>query len=190
MECIHCTQCADACDAIMTRVGKPTGLIRYTTRDALEGRGRHALRPRTVLYPAALALFLAGLGWALHEREETEVTILRGIGAPFLEEADGRIANQLRIKLANKSDHAESYRLEIAGVPEGTVIAPENPLRVPAGRLAETSVFVLLPRSAFANGERRVTVRVSDGVGYRSETPYRLVGPRAPSGPTRPEGTP
>lgn len=178
MECIHCTQCADACDAIMTRVGKPTGLIRYSTRDALEGRQRHVLRPRTVLYPAALALFLGGFAWALHEREETEVMILRGIGAPFSEEPDGRIANQLRIKLANKSDRAGAYRLEVAGVPEGTVIAPENPLRVAAGKLAETSVFVLLPREAFVNGERRVVVTVSDGAGFRAETPYRLVGPQ------------
>jgi cytochrome c oxidase accessory protein FixG len=49
MECIHCTQCADACDDIMTRVGKPKGLIRYSSRELLEGHTRHLIRPRTVL---------------------------------------------------------------------------------------------------------------------------------------------
>ncbi|MGZ8469146.1 MAG: cytochrome c oxidase accessory protein CcoG [Gemmatirosa sp.] len=179
MECIHCTQCADACDAVMSRLGKPTGLIRYSTRDALEGRRRRVLRPRTVLYPAALTLFLGGFAWALHERAETEVTVLRGIGAPFTEQPDGRVANQLRIKLANKSDAADEYHLEILGAPEATVVAPVNPMRVAGGQLAETSVFVLLPRSSFVNGERRVTVRVRDGRAYTSDTPYRLVGPLA-----------
>ena len=38
LECIHCTQCADACDAMMVKVGRPTGLIRYTSQDALAGQ--------------------------------------------------------------------------------------------------------------------------------------------------------
>ena len=59
MECIHCTQCADACDDIMERVGKPKGLIRYSSREPLEGHKRQLIRPRTVLYPLALAVFLA-----------------------------------------------------------------------------------------------------------------------------------
>ena len=37
MECIHCTQCTDACDAVMVRVGKPRGLIRYGSRDGARG---------------------------------------------------------------------------------------------------------------------------------------------------------
>ena len=54
MECIDCTQCIDACDAVMEQVGKPRGLIRYTSQDALAGKPPHLLRPRTVLYPLAL----------------------------------------------------------------------------------------------------------------------------------------
>jgi cytochrome c oxidase accessory protein FixG len=29
MECVHCTACMDACDAVMTKTGSPRGLIRY-----------------------------------------------------------------------------------------------------------------------------------------------------------------
>lgn len=179
MECIHCTQCADACDAVMTKIGKPTGLVRYTTRNSLEGKRMHWLRPRTVLYPALLSLFLGGFAWALHEREPAEVTVLRGIGAPFTEEPDGSVANQLRIKVANKSDHDDAYRIEILDAPGAQVVAPENPLRVGPGKLAETSVFVLLPRTAFTNGEKPVRIRVSDGHEFVSESVYRLVGPQA-----------
>src|SRR3989304_1555399 len=37
MECIHCTQCMDACDAVMDKIGRPRGLIRYSSRDTVPG---------------------------------------------------------------------------------------------------------------------------------------------------------
>ncbi|HEX7019119.1 MAG TPA: cytochrome c oxidase accessory protein CcoG, partial [Gemmatimonadaceae bacterium] len=104
MECIHCTQCADACDDIMRRVNRPTGLIRYSTRDALDGVPGRKLRPRVVLYPAALALTFGGFLVALDNRAPADVTVLRGLGEPYVVEADGRVANQLRVKIANRTN--------------------------------------------------------------------------------------
>jgi cytochrome c oxidase accessory protein FixG len=195
MECIHCMQCADACDAVMSRLHKPRGLIRYASRAALAGSRRHFVRPRTVLYPAVLALFLGAFVWALHERREAEVTLLRGIGAPFTEQPDGRVANQVRVKVVNRSGHAETYHLSLGDAPGATLVAPENPLRVPAGGSATTSIFVLLPSSAFVRGERPVTVRVRDGRADVGAFPFRLVGPERtpevrPVPPTPPNGSP
>ena len=177
MECIHCTQCADACDEIMTRVGKPKGLIRYSSRELLEGHKRHLIRPRTVLYPLALALFLGAFTYALATRDAADVTVLGGQGEPFTEQADGRIANQLRVKIANRTRDDHDYRIEVVGATGGSVVVPQNPLRVATGQSAETPLFVLLPRSVFHDGEHRVTVRVSDDAGFSTSVPYRLVGP-------------
>jgi len=177
MECIHCTQCADACDDIMTRVGKPKGLIRYSSRELLEGHKRHLIRPRTVLYPLALAVFLGGFTYALATRDAADVTVLGGQGEPFMIQADGRIANQVRVKIANRTNADHDYRIEVVGAADGSVVVPQNPLRVAAGESAVTPLFVLLPRSAFHDGEHRVTVRVSDGAGFSTDAAYRLVGP-------------
>ena len=176
MECIHCTQCADACDDVMRKLKKPEGLIRYTSQDALEGRARRRLRPRTVLYPAALVLLLGAFGWALAGRESADVTLLRGIGAPFVREPDGRIANLVRVKVRNQTREARAYRITL-DVPGAQVVAPENPLRVGGGAMATTSLFVLLPASAFDDGERHIVVRVSDGAGFDVALPWRLAGP-------------
>ena len=178
MECIHCTQCADACDEIMTRVNKPKGLIRYSSRELLEGHKRHLIRPRTVLYPLALALFLGAFTYALATRDAADVTVLGGQGEPFTRQADGQIANQLRVKIANRTNDDHDYRIEVVGATEGSVVVPQNPLRVATGQSAETPLFVLLPRSVFRNGEHRVAVRVSDGAGFSTDVPYRLVGPQ------------
>jgi cytochrome c oxidase accessory protein FixG len=177
MECIHCTQCADACDDVMTRVGKPKGLIRYSSRELLEGHTRHIVRPRTVLYPVALAVFLGGFIYALMNRDAADVTVLGGQGEPFTQQSDGRIANQVRVKIANRTNVDHDYRIEVVGAESGSVIVPQNPLRVPTGQSAVTPLFILLPRGAFHDGEHRVTVRVSDGNGFSIDTPYRLVGP-------------
>ena len=178
MECIHCTQCADACDEIMTRVNKPKGLIRYSSRELLEGHKRHLIRPRTVLYPLALALFLGAFTYALATRAAADVTVLGGQGEPFTQQADGQIANQLRVKIANRTHDDHDYRIEVVGATDGSVVVPQNPLRVATGQSAETPLFVLLPRSVFRNGEHGVAVRVSDGAGFSTDIPYRLVGPQ------------
>ncbi len=49
MECIHCTQCIDACDAVMAKVGRPPGLIRYSSRDSMEGRASSCSAARAPL---------------------------------------------------------------------------------------------------------------------------------------------
>ena len=177
MECIHCTQCADACDDVMTKVGKPTGLIRYTSRELLEGHKRHIVRPRTVLYPLALAIFLGGFGVALATRDAADITVLGGQGEPFTRQGDGQIANQARVKITNRTNGDHDYRIDVVGAERGSVVVPQNPLRVASGQTAVTPFFVLLPASAFHDGEHHITVRVSDDAGFSMKIPYRLVGP-------------
>ena len=177
MECIHCTQCADACDDVMTKVGKPKGLIRYSSRELLEGHTRHIVRPRTVLYPLALALFLGAFTYALVTRDAADVTVLRGQGEPFTREADGRIANQVRVKITNRTNVDHDYRIEVIGAEAGSVVVPQNPLRVATGQTAVTPLFVLLPRTAYHDGEHRVTFRIGDATGFVDTVPFKLVGP-------------
>jgi len=177
MECIHCTQCMDACDSVMARVGKPKGLIRYGSRDQFDGRAGSWFRPRVILYPLALAIAFGSLAFLLGTRADAEVTLLRGLGDPYTLQTDGAVANQIRIKVANRGGTDRDYRIAIEGVPGATVIAPMNPLPVPAGATRTTSVFVVLPRDRFEHGERAATVVLSDGGRFTTTLPYRLLGP-------------
>ncbi|MBM4187761.1 MAG: cytochrome c oxidase accessory protein CcoG [Gemmatimonadetes bacterium] len=177
MECIHCTQCADACDEIMDRVGKPRGLVRYTSRDEIEGNPKKFLRPRVVLYPAALTASVGLFLFFLTTQADTDVTLLRGIGAPYTFEADGRVINQVRIRVNNRAGTERQYRIDLARADGAEMIAPENPLAVAAGELKTTSVFVVGPRSLFHNGERAIEFRLSDGADFSATFSYTIVGP-------------
>jgi cytochrome c oxidase accessory protein FixG len=183
MECIHCTQCADACDDIMDRIGKPRGLIRYTSRDQIEGKRKHLLRPRVVLYPAALLAAVAAFVFVLVTKEDTDVTVLRGIGAPYTFEPDGRVVNQVRIRITNRAGLARAYTIELLGADGAQVIAPENPLRVAPGELKTTSIFVVVPRSLFLNGTRAVELKLADGQAFVQSYPHTLVGPKLEDDP-------
>jgi cytochrome c oxidase accessory protein FixG len=178
MECIHCTQCADACDAIMESVGKPKGLVRYTSREILAGEKKHIVRPRTVLYPAALAIVVGTLVWQLETKAKADVMLLRSIETPFTENADGTVSNQVRVKIANRAGSDRAYRIEVSGAEGGSVIIPVNPFPVAKGRTETVSMFVVLPSSAFDDGDHMITVRISDGGAFAGEFPYRLLGPQ------------
>ncbi|MHB1297993.1 MAG: cytochrome c oxidase accessory protein CcoG [Gemmatimonadaceae bacterium] len=183
MECIHCTQCADACDDIMVKVGKPKGLIRYTSQEALSGKVPHLLRARTVLYPLAFTLFFGGFLLALALRSAADVTLLGPVGAPFTREADGQVVNQVRMRITNRTSATHDYTLAYLDEPGASFIAPQNPVRIEPGETVTTSVFIVQPVDRFDDGERRVRFRLVDGAGFSQEFPWRLLGPQEHSGP-------
>jgi cytochrome c oxidase accessory protein FixG len=187
MECIHCTQCMDACDEIMDKVGKPRGLVKYSNRCEVEGRPSGLLRPRVVLYPAALVAALGLFTYLLSTKEDTDVTLLRGTGAPYSFDADGQVVNNIRIKVTNRGREERQYRIDLAD-PDGLrLVAPQNPLPVAAGAVRTEGVFVVAPANHFEDGQRSVRFRISDGGSYSAEFEYLLVGPRDGEHRTGPE---
>lgn len=176
LECIACGQCADACDSIMDRIGKPRGLIRYSSQQALAtGTPTRLLRPRVVIYAAVLVAMLCGLLLVGQSRKAAEITILRGIGAPFSRSGQN-VVNQLRLKVQNRSDKAQTFALEVLGVPGAEVIAPELPLNVPAGEQAVASLFIVAGADRI-HGRRSVQLRVTATDEAPQLLTYSLLGP-------------
>jgi cytochrome c oxidase accessory protein FixG len=177
MECIHCTQCIDACDAVMDKISKPRGLIRYSSREMLMGQARHILRPRTILYPVALIAFLGTFVFMLGTKSAADVTLLRAVGDPFSLDAEGRVVNQVRLRIANRSHDDRLYHIEVEGAEAGSVVVPVNPFPVASGKTGTTSFFVTLPRDSFSSGEPTIEVHISDRAGFDQEFDWRLLGP-------------
>lgn len=181
LECIACTQCADACDGVMHKLKRPLGLIRYTSEDALATKNekrRSLFRPRVVVYVTALFLIFTALGVSASGRSVAEVSLLRGIDAPFV--AQGKfIRNHVRIKIQNRTHGAAAYTLALLDSADTELVVPENPLHVRAGEHATESLFLVAPRGSFHAGKRDVRLRISDGAGFERTLSYRLLGPEA-----------
>jgi polyferredoxin len=182
MECIHCTQCIDACDAVMERIGFEPGLISYTSQAELESGRRSFLRPRLIVYSAILLVMFGAFAVSLAGKSSADVTLLRGLGAPFSVLPNGDISNQIRLKIANRSPEERSYLIELVDGEGVTLVAPENPLVVDPGDTGMTGAFLTAPPAVFSAGELSITLRISDGADFSRDMSYRLLGPSGLAG--------
>ncbi|HLK39880.1 MAG TPA: 4Fe-4S dicluster domain-containing protein, partial [Polyangiaceae bacterium] len=158
MECLACTQCIDACDDIMNRLGRARGLIRFDSPDGLLGRPRRLLRPRVVLYTGLLVLGAAVAFFATRQRADFEVTLLRLAGEPYSIEG-GEVRNALQLHLVNKRATPETYRLQVLPVDGVTVVLPMPSVAIAPMADARVPLFLSVPRDTF-RAEFPVRVRV------------------------------
>jgi cytochrome c oxidase accessory protein FixG len=184
MECIHCTQCMDACDTIMTGLNKPKGLIRYASQEGLAGKKQSLLRPRVIVYAIILGSAVTSLAVALATRSPAEFTLLRSSSEPYQMESDGRVGNQIRIKIVNRTNTIRTYNVRIDSLPSGTVIAPELPISVGGGGQRTTSIFIVVDRKEFKAGLRPITIGLQDDDGFSTSVKFTLLGPSSTGSPT------
>ncbi len=114
MECLACAQCADACDEVMVKLRRPTGLVRYASLNQLAGRPRRIWRPRLLIYAAAALVALTAAVAALAGRTPFEATVVRQPGVPWVIEGD-RLRNQLEVHLTNKRGVPARFGLAVRG---------------------------------------------------------------------------
>jgi cytochrome c oxidase accessory protein FixG len=152
MECIACTACMDACDEIMVKVNKPTGLIRYNT---LDGSPLKLFKFRSMAYLSAIILLAGGLVHALTTREPVHITILRGQGLPYsLLEDQGQklVLNQFRLHIQNQGSAPANFQLSLDDkilITGAQLMVAEPHITLAAGESREWYFFVRLPEQSF-----------------------------------------
>ena len=178
LECISCTQCIDACDNIMDKLNKPRGLIRLSSQHNLETAKRtRILRPRVVIYPLIITVFLGLLVYAVTSKASADITVLRQLNAPYVVLDDGGVRNQLRIKVVNRAEVPRTFRLAIPELDPAAILAPQFPLTVAGRDTVTTPVFVTVPRARFSEGRLNVRIQVDDGQDFTFDRSYLLLGP-------------
>ncbi|QOJ01314.1 MAG: cytochrome c oxidase accessory protein CcoG [Phycisphaeraceae bacterium] len=185
LECIGCAQCIDACDAVMTKLKRPRGLIRYSSQNAVEHKARHLVRPRVIAYPAVLAVLLTVFGYTLANAPDADVTILRNRGMPFTLLDSGEVVNNLKVRVANRTEAEKAYAIEVLEPAGARAVVAEDDRAVRPHETRTFSLAVYTPRSAFVAGHARASIRVADGTGFAIESTYGLLGPHGPT-PTEP----
>ena len=174
LECIHCALCIDACDEIMTKVGRPKSLIAYDTDVAVAARANHQtppkyriLRTRTVLYSILIGAIGLLMIWGLATRATIEANVLKDRSPPFVQLSSGRVQNGYTLKLVNKLAEPRRMEITITGI-EGlgfTVIGFEHqdgaPLELPVESHGVDRYRVLVTAPAGAP-QRQITISVRD----------------------------
>ena len=175
MECVGCAQCIDACDAVMDRIAKPRGLIRYSSQREIGGETTRRLRPRVVAYPALLVVVAILFGVTMAGRETADVSILRNRTRPYEVLLSGAVANTVLVKVVNRSDRARAFRVDVPGALE--VASHDLPLAVAPGGSATASLRVVVAGDRFERGRAQIEVRVSDGAEFDEAIEHAVLGP-------------
>jgi cytochrome c oxidase accessory protein FixG len=185
IECIGCSLCVDACTQTMTRVGRPTGLIRWDTLASQQAKEKEKggsgvrwkpVRARTLLYALLLAVVTAVMLGAFLLRTDTELTVQRDRSPNFVRLSNGDIRNSYTIKILNKRQDERRFTLALGGLPaarlgfigaeiEGDATAPR--LLVHPDSVGTFRIFVTLPPSAAPAGSQALEFSVLGPDGRR-----------------------
>lgn len=103
LECVNCTACIDACDYVMTKTGKPKGLIRYTSWEAVKNGTTSLFTGRIKAYLAVWIALLSLVGFFFAKRTDTETLILRQPGTTYIQQGNDAIGNFFTVMITNKT---------------------------------------------------------------------------------------
>ncbi|WP_193214599.1 cytochrome c oxidase accessory protein CcoG [Luteolibacter marinus] len=178
MECIGCAACIDACDDIMTKVGRPKGLVRYDSLNGLSGKKRRILRPRVVAYTLLGLLGLGAFaiaGWRNARPFTADFSRMRG--QPFY--ADGTaVRNHYQVRFHNKRNQQARFTLHLTQAPEGFSLSGADALIEvpPLGEITRPAI-VVAPASAYRGTTNlAIEVRAEPG-GVVLSHEMRFLGP-------------
>lgn len=161
LECIGCAACIDACDEVMVKVQRPTGLIRYDSLVAFRGGRTRWIRPRTVVYGILLVIGIAVAGFAFSTVKPANFMVVRMSGAAYFVDRND-VRNQFMVRLLNKRNVAVDFVVTVEGLPASvTRTGLTGPVTVRS--LAEqVAPLVLVVDRRDYTGPFKFTLRVSD----------------------------
>ncbi len=195
LECINCTLCMDACNEIMTKVGRPRGLIAFDTDAAVSCRSKgepatyKLIRGRTIYYAVALAVVAAVMLTGLGTRSSLDLSVMRDRNPTFVRLKDGSIRNGYTLRVSNKASDARALEVRFDG-PAGTRLhtvglddAQTIVVNVPAGQVRTLRVFAVAPAASLTSHSQPATFTLtdpSDGNVDRVSTVYLSPGGAPP----------
>jgi len=160
MECIGCAACIDACDSIMDKMGYARGLVAYTSEHQLQGGKTHLLRPRLIGYSAVLLIMIAALVMALMQRPMVSLDVTKDRGM-FRENSQGLIENIYSLKIINKTQQRQDYRVELVDG-EGFELQGKTQISLAPGEITDVPVSVAMTREKSASSSQTIHFKVTD----------------------------
>jgi cytochrome c oxidase accessory protein FixG len=177
LECINCTQCIDACNAVMTKVGKPTGLIGFYSQEAMEGGKTRLLRPRVVLYSTITVGFLAALLILILTKQPFDAALVRNGGLPFFINPQGKVENTMRLTLRNRSGEPQTFAVA-SQTPGVAIVESSANWTVPPGASAVQPLHLVAEDKVFEGGKRSAVIEITAN-GHKRSVTCQLFGPGA-----------
>lgn len=184
--CITCGLCIDACDAVMEKINKPKGLIRYASWDGIMGKEVRAWykRPRVWVYSVILLISILGVVIGLNTLQSLELKVIHARQPLFVLQSDGSIQNRYTLKVLNKmsEDIKVSITADDSPFKGMKLIGTENDLVAAHGTVTPITVFVRVPKKVLKEASQPITFSIqgqdSQGNVFKSDRESVFLGPK------------
>ncbi|MEW8045388.1 MAG: FixG Ig-like domain-containing protein, partial [Candidatus Thiodiazotropha sp.] len=147
--CIMCALCIDACDEVMVKIGRPKGLIRFESYEALEANKKPQplyKRPRVWIYAAIMSAAVMGIAYGLTSLAPLELKVIHDRQPLFVLQSDGSIQNKYTLKILNKMTEDISVKVSAQGL-EGLIMVDEDQVTTARrGKVTARTVFLRVPK--------------------------------------------
>jgi cytochrome c oxidase accessory protein FixG len=177
VECIGTAQCVDACDEVMRKLGRPTGLIKFTSESEQQGGARRLWRPRNITYLALMIVAWSTFGTLVFTRADAFVEVVRGGREPYRMLNSGEVANQQRIRITNQLQEPQHFSVEIVSPADISLVVSESPIVVAGEHVVTVNAVTTVPRAKFIDGQAKVRYRVTSDRGFSEDIDFLLLGP-------------
>jgi cytochrome c oxidase accessory protein FixG len=146
LECVNCTACIDACNNVMEKVERPSGLIRYTSKNQIEIGKQSLFTPRAAGYSFVLFVLTGIILFMVINRAPVELSILRTPGLLFQEQPNDKISNIYDLKIVNKTFNHLPVYLELENI-NGEIKLIGKDLNMEPQGVSEAKFLVILHKS-------------------------------------------
>ncbi len=180
--CITCGLCLDACDAVMDKIKRPHGLIKYISLDETQGIPAVKLykRPRVIVYSAIMVLAIGAIIYGLTTLATLELKVLHERQPLFVMRSDGSVQNKYELKILNKTKKDMRVSLSVKGHEAIQLVGADKPFAVSKKRLTAYTVFLRIPANELKQERIAVTLRIQsiDQPEFSAEYQSMFFGPK------------
>ena len=161
LECVNCTACIDACDAVMDKIKKPRGLIKYASLNSIEKNSKFRLTPRAITYTVVLGILLSVLTYLLVTRTDYNINILRTPGLLYQEQPGDKVSNLYDLNVINKTFDKAAISLKLENV-KGELKVIGNDLKLDPQQNLEAKFMIILPKSSITKMSTPIDIGIYD----------------------------
>jgi cytochrome c oxidase accessory protein FixG len=177
LECVNCTACMDACDSVMTRTRRPTGLIRLTSHEAVTTGRVHWLTGRVAAYITVWLVLFGTVTTLVARRPSLDVLVLRQPGTLYATLPNGDVTNFYNLQIFNRTRDAVPFEIAVAPGETATLTPLGLGASVGPHALVEGRLLLAVPRALAIGPGRTIRLVVRSRGETVQEMSTSFVGP-------------
>ncbi len=178
LECVNCTACIDACDQVMEKVGKPKGLIRYSSYNAIKDGISKVFTTRMVAYSVVLLALFTLLSFLIVSRTDIQGSAHRAPGTRYQKTEDGQYMNVFNIQVLNKTFDPMKVDVELIS-PEIATLEQVGgrEIEVEGGERFEGVFLIKFPAGTMQPGKNPIEIGFYSGGELLDKVTTSFMGP-------------